>query len=135
MPEKRRKKPQTVSGVKTVIAKTLIGSLLGAVMFFVLTALASLILWKTDADESIYKFISLIIGAVSAFTGGFAGVRPVRKNGIAFGALSVLPVYLAEILAGVLVSKGGIGLIGWIMLAVQLLFSAVGGIIAVNKRK
>lgn len=104
-------------------------------MFFVLTALASLILWKTDADESIYKFISLIIGAVSSFTGGFAGVRPVRKNGIAFGALSVLPVYLAEILAGVLVSKGGIGLIGWIMLAVQLIFSAVGGIIAVNKRK
>ena len=59
MPEKRRKKPQAVSGVKTVIAKTLIGSLLGAVMFFVLTALASLILWKTDADESIYNTVGI----------------------------------------------------------------------------
>lgn len=135
MPKKRRTKPQAGTDIKTVIIKTLIGSLVGVVLFFAFTALASLILWKTDADESIYKFISLLIGAVAAFAGGFVAVRPTRKNGIVFGSLSALPVYLLEILASVLVSKSGIGLIGWILLAVQILFAALGGIIAVNKRK
>lgn len=135
MPKRIRTKPQTGSDIKTVAVKALIGSLVGVILFFALTALASFILWKTDSDESIYKFVLLLIGAVASFTGGFVAVRPTRKNGIAVGALSALPVYLLEILASVLVSKSGIGVIGWIMLAVQILVAAIGGIIAVNKRK
>lgn len=135
MPKKRRTKPQAGSDIKTVIIKALTGSLVGIILFFALNALASLILWKADTDESVYKFVSLVIGAVTAFVCGFVAVRPTRKNGVAVGALSVLPVYLFEIIASVLVSRSGIGLIGWILLAVQLLFSAIGGIIAVNKRK
>lgn len=135
MPKRIWTKPQTGSDIKTVAVKALIGSLVGVILFFALTALASFILWKTDSDESIYKFVLLLIGAVASFTGGFVAVRPTRKNGIAVGALSALPVYLIEILASVLVSKSGIGVIGWIMLAVQILVAAIGGIIAVNKRK
>lgn len=135
MPKKRRSKPQTADGIKTVIIKALIGSLVGLVVFFLLTALAAFILWKTDADGVIFKYIMLLVGAVSGLVGGFTAVRPTRKNGIAVGALSALPCYLIEILVSVLVAKNGIGTIGWILMIIQLVLSAVGGIIAVNKRK
>lgn len=137
MQKKRRTKPKPqVSGdIKTVAIKALIGSLVGLVVFFILTALASFILWKNDADSEIFKYIMLIIGAVSAFIGGFVAVRPTRKNGIAVGALSALPSYLVIILISVLLSKSGVGAVGWVLLAVMILFSAIGGIVAVNKRK
>ena len=135
MPEKRRTKPQTGRSIRTEAVRVLVGSLTGIAVYFVLTAVASLILWKADTDESLYKFIMLLVGAAAAFAGGFAAVRPVRKNGIIVGALSVLPVYAVELVVSLLVSKSGIGIIGWILLAIQLTVAAVGGIIAVNKRK
>ena len=135
MPEKRRTKPQTGRSIRTEVVRVLIGSLTGIAVYFVLTAVASLILWKADTDESLYKFIMLLVGAAAAFAGGFVAVRPVRKNGIIVGALSVLPVYAVELVVSLLVSKSGIGVIGWILLAIQLTVAAVGGIIAVNKRK
>lgn len=134
MPEKRRTKPQ-MNNLKTVIAKTLTGSLAGLVLFFLLTAISSAILWKTDADSEIYKYIILAVGGVSALVCGFIAVRPVRKNGIVFGALSVLPFFLITIVISMLISKSGVGLFGWILLGIQLVLSAIGGIIAVNKRK
>ncbi len=134
MPEKRRIKPQ-MNDIRTVAIKTLTGSLVGLVIFFLLTAVATAVLWKTDADSEMYKYILLVIGAISAFVCGFVAVRPVRKNGIVFGALSVLPTYLITIIVSMLISKSGIGLFGWILLGIQILFAAIGGIIAVNKRK
>lgn len=135
MPEKRRTKPQTGRSIRAEAVRVLVGSLTGIAVYFALTAVASLILWKADTDEGLYKFIILLIGAAAAFAGGFVAVRPVRKNGIIVGALSVLPVYAVELVVSLLVSKSGIGVIGWILLALQLAAAAVGGIIAVNKRK
>lgn len=135
MPKKRRTKPQVSGDIRTIAVKILIGSLVSVLMFFVLTALASFLLWKTDADESVYKFVILLIGAFSAFAGGFVAVRPIRKNGIALGTLSTILPYFIVILVSALVAKSGLGVIGWVLLPLQVLFSAIGGIIAVNKRK
>ena len=135
MSEIRRSKPKSDNNIKTVALKTLIGSLVGLLAFFGLTALAAFIMWKIDADSSIFKYIMLLVGAVSGMAGGFAAVRPLRKNGIVVGALSALPSYLIIILISILIAKSGIAVIGWVLLIIELLFSAVGGIIAVNKRK
>lgn len=135
MPKKRRSKPQSDNNIKTAAIKALIGSLVGLVTFFILTVIAAFVMWKTDADSSIYKYIMLLTGAVSGLTGGFTAVRPTRKNGVAVGALSALPAYLVIISVSLLVAKSELGIIGWILLAVELLFSAIGGIIAVNKRR
>ncbi|MBR3835545.1 MAG: TIGR04086 family membrane protein [Clostridia bacterium] len=134
MSEKRQIKPQ-MNDIRNVIIKALVGALTGVVLFFVMSAVAAFALWKTDSNSGMYQYILLAIGAVSALVCGFVAVRPVRKNGIAVGALSVLPAYLVTILVSILVSKSGVGLFGWILLAVQVVFSAIGGIIAVNKRK
>ncbi len=137
MQKKRRSKPKTQSGgdIKTTAIKALTGSAVSLILFFALTALMSLILWKKDSDTEIFKYVMLAVGAVSGFIGGFAAVRPTRKNGIAVGALSALPPYFIIILVSALIAENGVSLIGWLLLGVMILFSAVGGIIAVNKRK
>ena len=133
--KKRSKASASVNDTKNIIIKILIGSGAGIVTFFILTALSAFLLLKNDSDMNIYKYIILLIGAVSGFTAGFAAVRPMRKNGIAFGAVSALPVYLTAVTVSVILSRAGIGLIGWILLAVTAVFAAVGGVVAVNKRK
>lgn len=133
--KKRAKATASVNDTKNIIIKILIGSGVGAVAFFALTALSAVILLKNDSDLPVYKYIMLLTGAVSGFLSGFVAVRPLRKNGIAFGSVSALPVYLIAVIVSVLIARSGIGLIGWILFAVMVLFAAAGGIVAVNKRK
>lgn len=134
MNKKRKSKTQNTS-VKGLVIKTLLGSLVSVVVFFILTLLAAFVLWKNDSDISLYNFVICIIGAFAGFAGGFVAVRPVRKRGMVFGALSALIPCVIVMTASVLLSKSGIAVVGWIFLAVYILFSALGGIIAANKRK
>lgn len=133
--KKRTKASSAVNDTKNIIIKILIGSGVGTVVFFGLTALAAFILLKNDSDTTIYKYIMLLVGAISGFLSGFIAVRPLRKNGIAFGSVSALPVYLIAVLVSVLMARSGIGIIGWILLPVMVVFASIGGIVAVNKRK
>jgi putative membrane protein (TIGR04086 family) len=133
--KKRTKASSAVNDTKNIIIKILIGSGVGTLVFFGLTALAAFILLKNDSDTTIYKYIMLLVGAISGFLSGFIAVRPLRKNGIAFGSVSALPVYLIAVLVSVLMARSGIGIIGWILLPVMVVFASIGGIVAVNKRK
>lgn len=133
--KKRNKASAAVNDTKNIIIKILIGSGVGTAVFFALTALSAFILLQNDSDTPIYKYIMLLAGAISGFLSGFVAVRPLRKNGLAFGSVSALPVYLIAVLVSVLIARSGIGLIGWILLAVMVVFASVGGIVAVNKRK
>lgn len=128
----KRRKPKAEATLKTVIIKALIGSAIGTVLFFALIALTSLICLKGDSDPASYKFFVLAAGAVSGFICGFASVKPVKKKGIIAGALSTLPMCFIAVCTAMLISHGGLGLIGWILCAVMLASGGVGGIIAVN---
>lgn len=136
MHKKRRTKAKAKdSSLKNIAKKTAIGSVASLLSFFALMALAALILWKNDSDTASFKYIVSAIGAVSGFLGGFIAVRPVRKNGIAFGALSALVPCVLILAVSALLTKSPISIAGWIFIAVNILFSAIGGIVAVNKRK
>lgn len=133
---KRKKKSASQSNtVRNTAMKILIGSVVGMVVFFVLSLLASLILWKNDSAPSAYGYVIIAIGALAGFVGGFTAVRPTRKNGIASGMLSAVLPCSVIFLTSVLIARGGVSVYGWIFLAVYILVSAVGGIVAVNKRK
>ena len=135
-----RKKRKTKSKVqnttaKNIVIKTAIGSGVSLVVFFLLALLAGFVLWKNDADINSFKYVIFALSVVSGFIGGFVAVRPVRKNGIAFGALSSVVPCAVIILASVLIAKSSVAITGWIFIALYILFSAIGGIVAVNKRK
>lgn len=134
---KKRKTKSKVQNItaKNIVIKTAIGSGVSLVVFFLLALLAGFVLWKNDADTTSFKYVIFALSAVSGFIGGFVAVRPVRKNGIAFGALSSVVPCAVIILASVLVAKSSVSVTGWIFIALYILFSAIGGIVAVNKRK
>lgn len=134
---KKRKTKSKVQNTtaKNIAIKTAIGSGVSLVVFFLLALLTGFVLWKNDADTNYFNYVIFALSAVSGFVGGFVAVRPVRKNGIAFGALSSVVPCAVIILASVLVAKSSVSVTGWIFIALYILFSAIGGIVAVNKRK
>lgn len=136
MRKKRRTKSKVQNNTaKNIAIKTAIGSGVSLLVFFLLALLAGFVLWKNDADTNSFKYVIFALSAVAGFIGGFVAVRPVRKNGIAFGALSSIFPCAVIILASVLIAKSSVSITGWIFIALYILFSAIGGVVAVNKRK
>ncbi len=136
MPKNKKKKRNDKTGAEKLIIKSvLIGSAAGIVSFFALTCVLTLLAYTQDLEESYYTALIFFASGFSAFTGGFIAVSPLRRNGLVMGLLSVLPMFF--FIAGVagVVSRSGIGILGWIALVIMLTMGALGGIVAANKRK
>lgn len=115
------------------INRVIIGSVIGAVLFFMFIALFSVLVLKTDAfSSSFYMPAGLMSGAVSSFLCGFITVRPIKKNGAALGALSGLVQALICSAAIFFINSNNSGVGIFILMAVIVAFGAVGGISAVN---
>ncbi|HAS38238.1 MAG TPA: TIGR04086 family membrane protein [Ruminococcaceae bacterium] len=135
MPKSKRKlsAKESPALLQTAI-KTLIGSLVNIIIYFALTAVFSLISLKTDAKSDYFRYMIFFISAMSGLVGGFAAVKPIRKNGILIGAVSASPAFLIIFLVSSIISRTGISITGWVAAAIMTLFSAIGGIISANKR-
>lgn len=95
----------------------------------------SLIIVKSGISNSIIPLLSILSFAISAFAAGYIAVRPKRKNGIATGFISAVPLMAISAALIVAINKGSISYIFIITLAVQVLCSMAGGITAANIRK
>lgn len=111
------------------------GCLIGTIVFFALTALFALICLKKDFPQSSYRIVMLIFGAISGFLCGFISVKPIKKRGMITGALCAIPLFLAVISVSVFFNHTGLSGISWIFLGISLLFSALGGVLAANKKR
>lgn len=132
---KRRKPAAEFTGIGGIVINILIGSLLNIIIFSALCAVCSFLCLKTDIDSQNYKYFIFISCAVAGFCGGFKSVGTIRKNGLLLGALSALPTFFIIFLISSIISRTGISMSGWIAAGVMALFSAVGGILSVNKRR
>ncbi|MBP3441331.1 MAG: TIGR04086 family membrane protein [Clostridia bacterium] len=133
--KKRTKAKSHNQTLKNYVLKTAIGSAVGMGVFFLFALAAAFVLWKKDADTSSFKYVMFALAALSGFIGGFTAVRPVREKGLIFGALSALPTCVVLTAVSMLISKNGLAVTGWIFIVLDILFAAIGGIVAVNKRK
>ena len=104
-------------------------------VLFVMLSVFSLIIVKSGIPSGIIPFFSIFSFAVAAFAAGFIAVRPKRKNGIATGFISALPVMAISAAFIVALKGGSISYIFIITLASQVLCSMAGGIAAANIRK
>lgn len=110
----------------------MITSLVGCLLFFILTALFSYLVLQKGISSSLYMPVGLVLGAISAFLNGFAAVRPIKEKGVLYGALTGL---IQALLCSVVlfVANGGAAGTGiFILAAIIILAAAVGGIAAVN---
>lgn len=108
------------------------GALASTVIFFVLLALFAFFSLKSGFSDSIYFPAGLVTGALSGFTGGFICVRPIKEKGVLFGFVSGLiqALICCGILFAINGASAGNGL--FILFGVITVFSAFGGIAAVN---
>lgn len=95
----------------------------------------SLVIVKSGIPSGIIPFFSIFSFALSAFAAGFIAVRPKRKNGIATGFISALPVMAISAAFIVALNGGNISYVFIITLASQALCSMAGGVTAANLRK
>lgn len=128
----KRRKQKAEADLRTIIVRVLIMSGIGTVIFFVLTALASLICLKNDSSPEAYGYFDLAIGTAAGFVCGFFATRPVKKKGLIIGTVSTMPMYLVVTCISVIASHSGLGMTGWILGVVMLIAGAIGGIVAVN---
>lgn len=136
MPKNKRRKPTAeVTDIRSIVIKILIGSAFNIILFAAMCAVCSLICLKADIDSRRYKLFIFFISAVSGFFGGFKAVGSVRRNGMFLGVLSALPSFLIIFLVSSIISRTGMAASGLIAAVIMAVFSAVGGIISVNKRR
>ena len=127
----KRRKKKTENSLKNTVIRAFIGAAAGTVIFFAFTFLLSFFCLKRDTDPTNFGFIELAVGAIAGFFCGYIAVKPIGKNGLVTGALSSLPMYLTVIAVSVLLSHTGVGIFGWILAAVMIIASAVGGFVSI----
>lgn len=115
------------------INRILISSAIGSVMFFAFISIFSFLALKSDVfSQSLYMPLGLFCGALSSFVSGFIAVRPVRKNGFSTGAISGFAQALICSAAVFFINGNNAGTGIFILMAVMISLSAIGGISAVN---
>lgn len=130
MPKKsRREETKTSPAVKTVI-----GTIVGTIIFFALLCIFALAALKTGISRSLYFPAALAAGALSGLFAGFTAARAIKKNGLLFGAAAGLGASLICIAVSAMAS-GGAEIKVLALPAVMTVFAALGGIAAVNLGK
>ena len=114
------------------ISKIMIGAVLGTVLYFVVLALFALFALKSNAGTSSYMPVGMALGALTAFAGGFAAVKPLKQKGAVFGAVTGLVQALMCSIILFIVNKAVAGTGIFILMALITVAAAGGGIAAVN---
>ncbi len=103
-------------------------------MYCAVFLLSSAIALAADSRDKYDYYISLLSFAAASFATGFFAGNKLRKNGLAVGVLYSLPINIIVVLISLIIN----GFIPTVYLAITALAllaaSAVGGVLAVNKR-
>lgn len=133
MPEKSKRSRRDESK-SSPISKIAIGAVLGSILYFVILALFALFALKSNVSVSSYMPAGMVFGALSAFAGGFAAVKPLKQNGVAYGGITGLAQALICSIVLFVINKANAGTGIFILMALMVAAAAGGGIAAVNMK-
>lgn len=131
----KKKHRREESGIEYVIKKTLTGSGVMLAVLVVLILVFTQVALKMDMEQKFLPIFALASAAIAAIVGGFTAIRPTRRNGLLFGALSAMPVVIIFLLFMVLMKDVHLGQNTLITAVIMPVFAAMGGIAAVNIKK
>lgn len=123
----RREEKKDINFIKLII-----GSVISSVIYFVILAVYASFALKSGASASGYMPAGMVTGAVTGFLSGFIAVRPIKQKGAIFGAVAGLihAVICMIVLFAVNNASAGNGI--FILSAIIVICSVLGGIAAVN---
>ncbi len=112
--------------------KILTGVAVSSVLYFAVLALFSAIALNSGVSASSYMPAGMATGALTGFLCGFIVVRPIKEKGFLYGAVSgfVHSLVCSAVLFVVNNASAGNGI--FILCALIIAFSVLGGIAAVN---
>ncbi|MCQ2479568.1 MAG: TIGR04086 family membrane protein [Clostridia bacterium] len=131
--KKKKKSVQNGSGINFILKKIGIGAAVGLAVFFILTAIATLVVYKKDTDPSSFKIIMLVISGFSGLICGIVTIAPIKRNGLVIGMASTLPLYFVIFAVVTFLNQTPLSPIGWAALGVMAVCGGIGGILA-NKK-
>lgn len=117
---------------KAILIGTLIG-LLACSLLMIITTLIFVKLQKLPTD-AIYILLQ-IIGALSAFLGGYVAVRIYKAYGLLFGLTTGFAIFFVVFVVGVATCVETPSFLSLTKLIAMLCAGSIGGIISVNKKK
>ena len=119
-----------------ILRSVLIGVLVGIVVCIVLILILSFVLVKSGQLPTNTVYILLqIIGALSAFLGGYTAVRIYKSMGLLIGISTAFIMFLIVFIVGLSTSVESVSVLSLTKLVAMLCAGAVGGILSVNKKK
>lgn len=119
---------------KTVInffVKTQIFALIVYIVLFVISSIIALLVDSPDKNDSV--IIISVMSFASLITGFYAGMK-IRSNGLVVGIIYSLPINALVLIISLIAGNFAIGINFFVSLFALVISSAIGGIIAVNKR-
>lgn len=117
------------------LVKLAVCSLSSSVLFYILIALFSFLILKTSGNGSMYLFYGIGAGAVSGFISGFTALKLIKEKGLFYGALCGAGQSVICALIMFILNKGTAGNAVFILIAVMILMSSLGGLAGVNLKK
>ena len=110
----------------------IISSSLCSILFFAFVAIFSALILKKGFAASMFMPVGLLLGGVSSLLNGFVTVFPIKEKGMIYGAISGLIQALICAVVLFAVNGGAVGKGTFILMAIMIVCSALGGIGAVN---
>ena len=129
---KNKRKFKINNSLKSII----IGTLSGVFTISLLLLLTSMILTHTlSIPDAVLSTLSMLLASFGTFIGAYISVRIMKSNGLLWGILNGLILFLIVFILGVINHTDLPSIASAIKCMAMVLSGAIGGIISVNKRK
>lgn len=120
---------------KKLLKSIIIGVLCSFALITILTLICSLVITITGKyPNGVIEYISLAFIGIGGLLGGYISARLNKSAGLAVGALTGLIVFIIILIVGLSQSVGTITILTIYKLLVTVVFSALGGVLGVNKK-
>ena len=118
-----------------LIKNLLISLVVSIAVVFVVLALSSIILRKTNMNDAFVNVLNLISFSIGAFTGGLTISKLFKEKGLVYGLINGLVLFSISFIISLIINFSAPSLFSLIKLIAISFFSLVGGVIGVNTKK
>lgn len=112
-----------------------IGTFMGAFTCVILMAILAIIFVKMrNIPQGIIIPLASMCSGIGSFCSGYIATRILKANGLIYGMLSGLLLFLIILISGVALSGENLTLLTLIKFFLMIISGGIGGVLGVNKR-
>jgi len=129
-----RMRRDDASVVEKWIRPVLIGLIAGVLCCLLVLMICAMIIAAVDMPQMAVTPMAIIAAVIASFVAGLVCARVSGKNGLVYGALCGITLYVLVMLAGFIALKDVRGIYALAKLLIMTGVGSIGGIVGVNHR-